>query len=478
MGLGFALGAWTADKESFYYEKWTPLACSFGIALLLILRKLNSREIFIFIFAFFHAFAAVSIDRGHLSHVAWRSPKKIIILLGEVASLPEKFGAQWKWQFKTRQFRMEEGPWKTTLGQIEVSVPANEIPPLIGDRLILKGQVRYPEEGSPGAVWSRRRYFLKNIQAEIRVKKFGDMVFTGWNKWLLPLRSLQLIRELGMNRIEKIYPQEQSAVLGPLLLGLRMQDQKLRGAFSRTGTSHLLSVSGFHAAVIAGIIFAALVLLRFSPNRAVLGASFVTLAYMALTGWGVAVQRAGMMAILVWIAWALGRPQPLLYWLNTAFAAILWTDPKKIWDISFQLSFLSMYGILLLAPRLKPWLKLPGLDISCAAFLATYPVVLFHFQSFSWIGIFANLVAVPAFALILPLGFFSLIPGIGFPAAVCAKTLLGSILWILQLIADQPWSSLVFQQPNPQLLAAYYLLGGLILWLGPRLNGSRLLSAS
>ncbi len=237
-------------------------------------------------------------------------------------------------------------------------------------------------------------------------------------------------------------------------------------------TTHLLSVSGFHTSVVAGIIFAALVLLRFSPHQAVFGASVVTVAYMALTGWSVAVQRAGMMAVLIWIAWAWGRPQKLIYWLNVALAIILWADPKKLWDISFQLSFLSMYGIILISPHLKVLFPFPGLDISLAAFFATYPVVLYHFQSFSWSGIFANLLAVPAFALILPLGFFSLIPGIGLPAVLFTKILLGSILWILQKTAEPSWACLTFQQPSLSLILSYYFLGGLILWLGPRRNAS------
>ncbi len=121
--------------------------------------------------------------------------------------------------------------------------------------------------------------------------------------------------------------------------------------------------------------------------------------------------------------------------------------------------------------------KIPALDVSLAAFLATYPVVLFYFQSFSWMGIFANLIAVPVFALILPLGFISLLPGIGFLGAVPAQFLLSSVLWILKRMADQSWTCFALPQPGLFFIFLYYILGGAVLWFGRRQNESRLQSA-
>ncbi len=238
---GIVTGAVAAQHTGFCFEGWTPVLCGAGFALLLISGNLKTRLIFIFVFAFLYGLSAVALDRDHFTHVAWRSPKKIIILSGEVTSFPERAGPQWKWEFKVYEFRMEAGEWRKAAGRVEVSVPAVEIPPLIGDKLIIKGQIQFPAEDSPGASWKRRRFFLNNIQAEIRVKKFGDIVFTGWNPWFFPLRNLQLIRELGSAQIEKLYSVEQSAVICALLLGLRMPDPKLRMVFSKTGTSQVLA---------------------------------------------------------------------------------------------------------------------------------------------------------------------------------------------------------------------------------------------
>lgn len=472
LALGIMAGAEAAEWAGFAFEVWTPAICGVATGVIFLLKPFKGKILFIFLFAAFYGLSAVSLDHERYAHSSWRLPGEIIVLSGTVKSFPEKAYYKYKWKFECDQFRMEEGPWHKTKSKVEVSIPATEAAPLAGDHLILKGQIRFPREGEPGVKWIRRNYFLKDIEAQIRVKKWGDVIWDGWNAWFFPLRVLQLIRESMVYRIDKIYPPKHSQIMKALLVGLRMSDYEIRNIFVRSSTSHLLSVSGFHTAVIAGILFSLLILLRASPAMAVLFSAQGILAYMALTGWGVAVQRAGLMAILVWVAWALGRPQTLIHWLNMALACILWIEPKQLWDISFQLSFLSMYGILLIAPPIKRFFPIPGLDVSLAAFWATYPVVLFYFQNFSWAGIFANLIAVPAFALILPLGFFSILPGIGGLAVIPVKFLLGVTLWILEKIAAQSWACLLLPQPQIEWIFAYYIIGGLTLWLGPRPNAS------
>lgn len=462
---GIILGAGLSGRIDFSFEKWTSIVLGLGLVMILFLKESRWKLSLLLIFALLYGLVFVAISRDDWTHSAWRLPKKIIVMLGEVKTFPEKSYGKYKWEFQCTQFRMEEGSWHKTKSRVEVFVPDTEEAPLIGDRLIVKGFIRFPRDGEPGADWMQKNLFLKNIQAQIRVKKTGDMIAEGWNGRYFPLRLLQMARESLALQIEKIYSARQSDVLKPLLLGYRIFDPELRKIFTRTSTSHLLSVSGFHTAVIAGSIFGITLLLRLRPLSAVIFSGLGVFAYMALTGWGVAVQRAGTMAIFIWVAWVMGRSQPLSYWLNFACAVLLIADPKKIWDISFQLSFLSMYGILFVAPLIKKVLPLPGLDVSLAAFFASYPVVLYHFQAFSWSGIIANLVVVPAFALILPLGFLSLVPFFGLPAFYAVKLLLSGSTWVIEMIASISWASLTLAQPKLIWVLSYYALGGLWLFL-------------
>lgn len=477
IAAGISIGAAVSREVNLCFEVWTPFVCGVVMGILVLLKSIKYKCVFLLLFALIYGASSVSLDKVHFDQVAWRMPGKVIVLSGTVKTFPEKAYSQYKWEFQCEQFRMEEGPWHRTKSQVEVSIPATENPPLVGDYLIIKGKIRFPRQDEAGAKWMVRNYFVRDIAAQIRVRKFGDVIPDGWNGWYFPLRVLQLVRESLILKIEKVYSPKQSQIMKALLVGLKMTDSEIRNMFVRSSTSHLLSVSGFHTAVVAGIIFSFLILLRSPPSVAVFVSSLGVLAYVALTGWGVAVQRSGLMAILVWSAWSLGRPQKLIYWLNLALAGILWMEPKQIWSISFQLSFLSMYGIILLAPVIKRFLPLPGLDVSVAAFLATYPAVLFHFQNFAWAGIFANLIAVPAFALILPAGFFSLIPWVGSIAVIPVKLLLAGTMWVLERIAEQPWSCLILPQPHIEWIFVYYFFGGLVLWLSRRPNVSASASA-
>lgn len=463
---GIALGAIFASHSPLWIEpQATALSLlgilgSFGLS-----KKTRLFKVSLCLFSFIYGFCSVQIAEQKFQSVSWRANGKIVIIAGEVLSFPDKANKSQRWVMSVRSFRMEEGGWMPAKSRVEVSVPAEEESPLIGDQIILKGRVSFPEKNNVGSKRLLRRYFLRNVMAQIRVRGTGHFICEGWNRTQLPLRLIQLMREGLENRLDDIYPSKHSLVLKALLLGLRMDDWDLRQAFNRTGTSHLLSVSGFHAAVIAGFIFAFAILLRLPPLKAVLFSGTGIVIYTALTGWGIAGQRAGLMAIFVWIAWVLGRPQKLGYWLSVALAFILLTEPKKIWDISFQLSFLSMYGIVYVAPLIKRILPLSGLDISCAAFGASYPAVLYHFQTLSWAGIFINLLVVPAFAIILPAGFISLIPGVGLPAAYVVKILLEGALFLVRVSASISWTCIPLAQPSLITVYGYYFLGGLCVFL-------------
>jgi len=467
ISFGVVLGAMLASHIQLWIEPQTATLSLLGLLISfgLLQRSRLFGQICLCFFSLLYGFCSVETAEQKFQTVSWRANGKIVIVAGEVLSFPEKVNASQRWMMSVRSFRMEDGNWMTVQSSAEVSVPAEEEPPLIGDRIILKGRVSFPENKSMGSKILLRRYFLNNVAAQIRVRGTGHFIDDGWNQLHLPLRLIQLMREGLENRLDAIYQAKHSLVLKPLLLGLRMEDRELRQAFNRTGTSHLLSVSGFHAAVIAGFIFAFAILLRLSPLRAVLFSAAGILIYMGLTGWGIAGQRAGMMAIFVWIAWVLGRPQKLGYWLNAALAFILILEPKRIWDISFQLSFLSMYGIVYVAPLIKRVLPLPGLDISLAAFASSYPVVVYYFQTFSWAGIAVNLLVVPAFALILPAGFISLIPGLGLPAAFAVKLLLEGSLFLVRVSASISWGCISLAQPSLITVYGYYFLGGLCVYL-------------
>lgn len=425
---------------------------------------LKWKRVFIILFSFLYGFCVIQTAQINFEHVSWRAPGKIIVMQGEVTDYPREKSFGQSWKMKIHQFRMEEGVWiAIPPAWIEVQALQKNRVPLIGDRLIIKGKIFFPQTQDERGRFIRKMLFLRGVVAQIRVRNSGDMIFLGVNYFQTPWRAVQLIREAFQQKIEKDYSGRTKEILKALLLGIRLTDRNLKDIFVRTGTSHLLSVSGFHAGIAAGIIFWITLICRLSPRKCVFFSVLGVLAYTALTGWGIAVQRAGLMAASVWSGWAMGRPRDLKHWLHMALAILLIVDPKKVWDISFQLSFLAMYGIVYAAPVFKRVLPVPGLDITLAAFLATYPAILFHFQTWAWSGILVNLIAVPIFALILPLGYISLFPVVGILGIYTVKVLLSGVLIFLDYAASLSTSCLTFKQPDLLSVYTYYFLGGLCL---------------
>lgn len=200
----------------------------------------------------------------------------------------------------------------------------------------------------------------------------------------------------------------------------------------RTGTAHLLAVSGMHIGFVAGMgwalgRFVAAVGHRWRPawrgRELVLSLATVTgvlaaCAYASAVGWPVSARRAVVMVAGAAMAVRLGRP--LRSWSLLAVAAIMLvvSDPDCVHGLGFGLSFGAVMGILAVTPRLRRWMPpdLPrpmawtfdGLAVSMGAMAGTLPLTAWWFQSLSPWSPIANLVAGP------------LVGGVGVPAALLA----------------------------------------------------------
>lgn len=220
-----------------------------------------------------------------------------------------------------------------------------------------------------------------------------------------------------------------SALLLAVLLGDR---QHLRAeeveAFRRAGALHLLALSGLHVGLVyalAGGVGRALAMagMLAAPRRqrlwlalaAVIGLGAVFL-YVELAGTRPSLARATMMLALGRLAAALGRRPRSLDLLALSAIVVAATDPRVVRDLSFQLSYAALLGILQLGPwiaRRLPACLPPGLrsavGMAAGAQAATLPLVLAAFGRVHPIGVVSGLVMVPYTALFL----WSGIAGVG-----------------------------------------------------------------
>lgn len=190
--------------------------------------------------------------------------------------------------------------------------------------------------------------------------------------------------------------------------------------FNRTGVGHLMSISGLHITMLAGLAgaaarracrtrrFGASRLARHASAQSIaLGTGIVVgFAYAALAGWGIPAQRTCWMLGVAGLAHALGRSRAPLHVLSTAALAVVLADPWAPMAAGFWLSFAAVAAILWAAacpPAGGASFWREALRSQWAATVSLLPLGALFFGTVSWVGPLANAIAIPVVsALVTP----------------------------------------------------------------------------
>lgn len=237
----------------------------------------------------------------------------------------------------------------------------------------------------------------------------------------------------------------------------------LADAYTRAGVNHILSISGFHIGIITAFITVLLIwfLTRFEYTAlhwnvrriAVLIAVPVMLAYLFLTGNAPATARSVIMLTVFAVALLVERERDSINTLLLAAFFLVAINPPTLFDVSFQLSFLSLWGILIAVPLImkytaavkSPWLcsMIQFVAASVAASCVTLLPVLFIFKVASLNGILTNFLIVPllgygaVLAGFMALPFLALLPSFSplllWPAATLIVISNRFIIWCTSL---------------------------------------------
>ena len=211
------------------------------------------------------------------------------------------------------------------------------------------------------------------------------------------------IRSAALDAMAQRLPPVSAALLGGLLLGERTElPPEVHEAFRRAGVYHVLAVSGFNVALLAGAVWGLLRAAGGSRRTAAVAAMLAVLGFAAVVGPEPSVLRATIMAVLVLAAVVLEREASVTNSLALAALVILGARPGDLLDPGFQLSFAATAGIV--AAPLPRGIVAGAIGVSVAAQLAVLPITLAHFNQLSTIGVLANLAVVPLAAAATILG--------------------------------------------------------------------------
>lgn len=268
----------------------------------------------------------------------------------------------------------------------------------------------------------------------------------------------------------------------------------VKDAFIKTGTWHVVSISGLHIGIVALFSYTVFSFILRRSERLTLAinarkaAMVLSLApvviYGLLAGMPVPTQRSVVMAVVFVLAYAAGRGKDFHNALALSALAILALAPYSLWDASFQLTFAALFAIVYLEPRLRAFIPIPDpeqmkksgrlalffykkalpvLLATLSASIGTSPILAWHFHQVSLTGLFANGAVLPISSVIVPLLVVyavttQLWPGLASVFLFMADKSLDIVIHVVNAFAALPYSSVWAGTPDMAGIIVFYVL--------------------
>lgn len=422
---------------------------------------------------------------GDASLPSYASPR-LQQVEGVVMGDAEALGSFARFRLGLERIRTGGGEWIDAEGTLLVTARATveiarhrDAPHFrYGDRLLIEGRVSEPPQLEE---FDYAAYLARQGIAEVLDAR--DVALVGEGEGSSFYRSLYELRRLLAASIAVVVPEPQAALGQATLLGLRRNiPTELTEAFRRTGTAHLLAISGLHVGILLSISLAvSAALLGRKHHLHLIAPLLVIWMYGLLAGMSPSATRACIMGSVYLASQAFGRQRGSLAPIGCAAALMVAVSPSVLHSISFQLSFAAIGGIAAFSDVFGDAFRLPverrlawrsalrtplvaGVDmvgVSLAATIATLPLIAFHFERVSTLGIPASVLTLPA----LP---FLIVGSAGASLAGLASATLalpfGWLAWgagaylsgVVTLLAELPGASVEIGGLPVWVVVAYY----------------------
>jgi len=348
-----------------------------------------------------------------------------------------------------------------------------------GDILKIQGTIELPQNFSgfdyQGYLAKENIYYISPFPIVSVLEKVKNNIINNFHNNLYGLKMK--IRQ----NVMRGFPLKEANFLRAILLGDEgVMDEDFRRELSRSGTSHIVAISGLHLSILSVFIFSGLLMLGFWRKHATAITIFILIVFAIFIGFKASLLRAVLMASLAFIALSSGKLFKIEQTLCYIASIMLAFNPLLLkYDVGFQLSFLAVLGIFLLKPLFdyifQQKFKLSQiltdiLTVTLAAQIFTLPIVISNFGIISFIAPFVNFFALLLIPFILGMGFVWIFLSIFINVfwltiflSPLLKTILGFISWAgnLNLAATEVKSTslIIFN-------TTYYLLliGIIYLW--------------
>lgn len=296
------------------------------------------------------------------------------------------------------------------------------------------------------------------------------------------------LRKSFNENISFTVPAPESALLSGMLLGERGGLKSLENDFIKTGTIHIVALSGYNVSLVAefliSIILIIFSLFSFVSYRAK-NLSFVfgmigILLFVLMTGAEATAVRAGIMAGLVFLGKILDRDRDMIrIILITLFLMVLYNPYTLLYDVSFALSFIATIAILFYTPRIEKYFYFLPKDFkirelvasTTAVYIFVLPYILYKMGSFSLVAILVNIIILPFVPYAMFFGFISGLLGfasyfLSIPFGAVAHQILHFQIWVVEYFANLPFGFYIIPNFPLWLTILIYVYFVWFLWWG------------
>ncbi len=435
-GSGIVL-YFAADREPAWWAT-APLAAAAAVIAVLARRHAFGFSLALGFAAMAAGFAVATVHSIRVAHPVLRSPVTSAHVSGFVEAREERERSD---RIVIRVQRFEASRISETPGRVRVAVRKNTAP-AVGSFVTFNAHLSPPLAPLyPGGYDFARDMYFQNIGASgFALGKIASLAPPAQAGFSLRYASaLDAMREGINRRIHDVLPGDRGSIASALITGKRNAiSAPVSDAFYISSLAHVLAISGYHMAVVAGIAFflirAGLALVPALARRrpikkwAAAGALAAAMFYLILSGASISTQRSFIMIAIVLIGVMLDRPSITFRTLTVAAVCVMVLAPQSILHPSFQMSFAAtlaliagyQYGYPAHAPsassigaRIVLWggRELAGLILaSVLAGLATTPYAAYHFHRLAPYGLLANLFAMPVVSVIvMPMGILGVL---------------------------------------------------------------------
>jgi len=343
-----------------------------------------------------------------------------------------------------------------------------------GDELLLAGELTAPPRL---AGFDYPQYLARQGIHSLMRRPAVQVAARGRGAW--PWTWLYPAKDYLVRVIADVLPMPQSGVLAGMLLGDKSGiPTALNGQFRAVGVSHIIVISGWNIAILAGLVTA--FFLPIAGRRRALWIALATVvAYVFLVGADPPVVRAAIMGSLTLVALLAGRQALALNSLALAALAMTVLRPYALWDLGFQLSFAATTSLILFAPPLlesshallrkwggagRLWLTRlidETLVVTLAAQVLVIPLLIYHVGQLSPLMLPANVLIVPFVPAMLGLGALATLGGaiwlpLGHILGWLTWPFLAGMIRLVEWLASLPGASVSVPPLSLAFLFVYY----------------------